>query len=61
MDSTLFEINKHKININNLSNQLNNTFDINQEIFINNGIKNETEILNSFLILKKKFNDESYD
>ena len=53
MDSTLFEINKHKININNLSNQLNNTFDINQEIFINNEIKNETEILNSLLILKQ--------
>ena len=53
MDSTLFEINKHKININNLSNQLNNTFDINQEIFINNQIKIETEILNSLLISKK--------
>ena len=53
MDSTLFEINKHKININNLSNQLNNTFDINQEIFINNQIKIETEILNSLLILKQ--------
>ena len=30
-----------------------NTFDINQEIFINNQIKIETEILNSLLILKQ--------
>ena len=50
MDYALLEINQHKINISNLSNQLINTFEINQEIFINNEIKKETEILYSLLL-----------
>ena len=53
MDYALLEINQHKINISNLSNQLINTFEINQEIFINNEIKKETEILYSLLFKKK--------
>ena len=53
MDYTLFEINKHKNTISTLSTQLNNTFDISQEIIINNEIKKETEILNSLLTIKQ--------
>ena len=53
MDYTLFDINKHKNNISTLSTQLNNTFDISQEIIINNEIKKETEILNSLLTIKQ--------
>ena len=47
------EINQHKMNINNLSMRLINTFDINEEIPINNEIKKETEILISLLNIKK--------
>ena len=46
------EINKHKNNIGNLSARLLNTFDINEEISINNEIKKETEILDSLLDIK---------
>ena len=46
------EINKHKNNISNLSNKLLNTFNINEEISINNEIKKETEILVSLLNIK---------
>ena len=53
MDYTLFEINKHKMNICNLSNKLSNTFDINQEILINNEIKKETETIQSLLNIKQ--------
>ena len=53
MDYTLFEISKHKLNINTLSNKLINTFDINEEISINNEIKKETEFLLTLLNMKK--------
>ena len=52
MDYTIIEINKHKNNISNLSTKLLNTFNINEEIFINNEIKKETEILSSLLNIK---------
>ncbi len=52
MENTLFEINKHKYSILSLSNQLINTFDINQEISINNELKKETEFLLSLLNIK---------
>ena len=52
MDFTLIEINKHKNNINNLSTKLLNTFNINEEISINNEIKKEVEILVSLLNIK---------
>ena len=53
MDYTLNEINMHKNNISNLSNKLLNTFNIDEEILLNNEIKKETEILISLLNLKK--------
>ena len=53
MNYTLEEINKHKNKINSLSNKLINTSDINEEIMINNEIKNETECLLSLLNIKK--------
>ena len=53
MDYTLIEINKHKNNISNLSTKLLNTFDINEEISINNEIKKETEVLTSLFNIKK--------
>ena len=52
MDYTIIEINKHKNYISNLSTKLLNTFNINEEIFINNEIKKETEILSSLLNIK---------
>ena len=52
MDYTLIEINKHKYNISNLSSKLINTFNINEEISINNEIKKESEILVSLLNIK---------
>ncbi len=52
MDNTLFEINKHKFNILSLSNKLINTFNINEEMSINNEIKKETEFLLSLLNIK---------
>ena len=55
MDYTLFEINKHKININTFSNKLMNTFNINEEIAINNEIKKEVEILITLLNIKMNF------
>ena len=56
MNYTLEEIKKHKITINNLSNKLINTFDINEEIMINNEIKKETEFLQSLLNIKNQQN-----
>ena len=53
MNYTLEEIRKHKNKINKLSNKLINIFDINEEIMINNEIKNETECLLSLLNIKK--------
>ena len=50
---TLIEIKKHKANIQNLSNKLINTVDINEEISVNNEIKKETELLLSLLNIKK--------
>ena len=44
MDYTLFEINKHKININTFSNKLMNTFNINEEIAINKEIVPEISL-----------------
>ena len=52
MDNTLFEINKHKFNILSLANKLINTFNINEEMSINNEIKKETEFLLSLLNIK---------
>ena len=49
------EIKKHKDKITYLTNKLNNTFDIDKEISINNEIKNETEFLSS--LLKKRKNE----
>ena len=56
MDITQIEINKHKTNIINLAMKLSNTFIINEEIFINNEIKKETEILQSLLNIKNQQN-----
>ena len=53
MDNTLIEINKHKLNIVNLSNELINTFDLNQEILISNDIKKEADFLLSLLNIKQ--------
>ena len=52
MDNTLYEINKHKFNILSLANKLINTYEINQEISINNEIKKGTEFLLSLLNIK---------
>ena len=52
MDNTLYEINKHKFNILSLANKLINTYEINQEISINNEIQKETEFLLSLLNIK---------
>ena len=56
MDITQIEINKHKTNIINLAMKLSNTFIINEEIFINNEIKKETEFLQSLLNIKNQQN-----
>ena len=53
MNYTLEEIKRHKIKINDLSNKLINTFNINEEIMINNEIKKETEFLLSLLNIKQ--------
>ena len=53
---TQIEINKNKTNIINLAMKLSNTFIINEEIFINNEIKKETEILQSLLNIKNQQN-----
>ena len=53
MDYTLEEIKKHKNKIYELSSQLINTFDINDEISINDHLKHETEFLLSLLNIKK--------
>ena len=53
MNYTLEEIRKHKNKIYDLSNKLINTFDINQEIMVNNEIKYEAECLLSLLNIKK--------
>ena len=52
MDNTLYEINKHKFNILSLANKLINTYEINQEMSINNEIQKETEFLLSLLNIK---------
>ena len=53
---TQIEINKHKTNICNLAMKLSNTFNINEEISINNEIKKETEFLESLLNIKNQQN-----
>ena len=53
MNYTLEELKRHKIKINDLSNKLINTFNINEEIMINNEIKKETEFLLSLLNIKQ--------
>ena len=55
MESMLQEINTHKAKLLNLINNLINTQLINDEIFINNEIKKESEILNSLFNIKKNF------
>ena len=52
MENTLYEINKHKLNIVSLSNKLFSTININEEIFINNELKKEVEFLSSLLNIK---------
>ena len=54
MDTTQIEINKHKINICNLAMKLSNTYNVKEEIFINNEIKKETEFLQSLLNIKNQ-------
>ena len=56
MDINQAKINKHKINIINLAMKLSNTFNINEEISINNEIKKETEFLQSLLDIKNQQN-----
>ena len=53
---TQIEINKHKTNIYNLAMKLSNTFNIYEEISINNEIKKETEFLESLLNIKNQQN-----
>ena len=48
------EINSHKTKLMNLINNLINTTLINQEIYINDEIKKESEFLNSLLTIKQK-------
>ncbi len=52
MENTLYEINMHKFNILSLANKLAGTNNINDEIFINNELKKETEFLLSLLNIK---------
>ena len=52
MENTLYEINKHKFNIISLANKLISTYNLNDEIFISNEIKKETEFLLSLLNIK---------
>ena len=54
MNTTQIEINKHKINICNLAMKLSNTYNVKEEIFINNEIKKETEFLQSLLNIKNQ-------
>ena len=56
MDIKQTKINKHKINIINLAMKLSNTFNINEEISINNEIKKETEFLQTLLDIKNQQN-----
>ena len=61
MDYTLLQIVNQKNKIYELSNKLNNSFDINEEILIGNEIKNETEFLLSLLNIKKsELNQQNY-
>ena len=61
MDYTLLQIVNQKNKIYELSNKLNNSFDINEEILIGNEIKNETEFLLSLLNNKKnELNQQNY-
>ena len=61
MDYTLLQIVNQKNKIYELSNKLNNSFDINEEILIGNEIKNETEFLISLLNIKKnELNQQNY-
>ena len=48
------KINKHKINICNLAMKLSYTYNVKEEIFINNEIKKETEFLQSLLNIKNQ-------
>ena len=54
MDFVQQEIDSHKTKLMNLINNLINTTLINQEIYINNEIKKESEFLNSLLTIKQK-------
>ena len=54
MEYILLEINAHKTKLMNLINNLINTQLINEEIFINNEIKKESELLISLLNIKQK-------
>ena len=55
---TQIEINKHKTNIYNLAMKLSNTFNIYEEISINNEIKKETEFLESLLNITSLLDDD---
>ena len=52
-NATEDEIKKHKDKLNDLTNKLNNTHNIDEEYSINNEIRNETEILTSLFIKKR--------
>ena len=52
MENALNEINKRKLNIVSLGNKLISTYNINEEIFISNEIKKETDFLLSLLNIK---------
>ena len=58
MDHIQLVINKHKNKLMNLINNLINTQLINEEIYINNEIKTESECLTSLLNIKQKRNAE---
>ena len=53
MDYTLSEIVKHKSTIMNLSNQLINTYDVNQEITLNEELIKQAQFLLKLLNIKK--------
>ena len=55
MDYTLAEIVNHKNNILNLSNNLNNTADVNQEITLNEELIKQAQFLLKLLNIKKNF------
>ena len=58
MEYTLLEIKKYKNNLKTLIEKLVNIFDINEEISINNEIKNTSDFLSSLLNIKKNLTNK---